>query len=175
MASKGEKLLFIIDERIKKIVNSMGFVVKYTGIVTSITNDNSQANVKIAGYDTEFTFLNKSGEFLAIGNGVKIETDSSGLSGGWISERFGNLVPPLDTIVSLTNTGWSGNSQNITVSGMTSSKRIEVGVAATATLNERTAARAALLTCTSQTTNSITIVADGAIPAISIPIIVREV
>ena len=85
----GDKLIKIIDERIRKALAGSGLVKKYTGIATAVNAENTIITTQIAGYDTEFEFLNKSGETIAIGEGVKVEVDSSGLTGGYISERFG--------------------------------------------------------------------------------------
>jgi hypothetical protein len=58
---------------------------------------------------------------------------------------------------------------------MTSSKKIEVGLASTASAAQRAAAREAQLMCTAQSSGSITITADGTKPTVSLPIIVRVV
>jgi hypothetical protein len=113
MADTSEKLISIIDERINKIINSMGLVQKYVGIVTAVSVDNKTITAVIAGYDTEFDFLNKSGELISVGDGVKIETDSSGLSGGYISAKFGatglTIIPSGDS----TSTGSLTASDNL--------------------------------------------------------------
>ena len=90
MISKlSEKLIKIIDERINKKLKESGFVSKYVGVVTKVSADNKTLFVKLVGDETEFSFLNKTGELVSVGDGVKIEIDSSGLSGGYVSERFG--------------------------------------------------------------------------------------
>ena len=72
------------------------------------------------------------------------------------------------------STTWSGSAapytQNVTITGMTASKNATVGLASSATASEREVARNAMLSVTAQTTNQITIAADGEKPGITIPI-----
>lgn len=73
------------------------------------------------------------------------------------------------------STTWSGSgpyTQNITITGMTSTKNGHVGIAPSATKAQRDAARAAQLQLTSQGTNTVTITADGTKPTVTIPIVV---
>lgn len=89
MSSLSEKLIKIIDERIEKKLAQTNFVTKYVGIVKYTSNDNTAVAVTIAGYDTLFTFLNKTGEVLSVGDSVKIECNNGQLTGGYVSEKFG--------------------------------------------------------------------------------------
>ena len=89
MSSLSEKLIKIIDERIEKKLAQTNFVTKYVGIVVGVSSDNATITVTIAGYDTHFTFPNKTGEVLSVGDGVKIECNNGQLTGGYISEKFG--------------------------------------------------------------------------------------
>lgn len=89
MSALSEKLIRIIDERIEKKLLKSNFVTKYVGIVKGVSTDNDTITVSIAGYDTIFSFPNKTGETLSIGDGVKIECNNSQLTGGYISEKFG--------------------------------------------------------------------------------------
>lgn len=89
MSSLSEKLIKIIDERIEKKLAQTNFVTKYVGIVVGVSSDNATITVTIAGYDTRFTFPNKTGEVLSVGDGVKIECNNGQLTGGYISEKFG--------------------------------------------------------------------------------------
>lgn len=89
MSSLSEKLIKIIDERIEKKLAQTNFVTKYVGIVVDVSSDNATITVIIAGYDTHFTFPNKTGEVLSVGDGVKIECNNGQLTGGYISEKFG--------------------------------------------------------------------------------------
>lgn len=89
MSSLSEKLIKIIDERIEKKLAKTNFVTKYVGIVKYVSNDNAAVAVTIAGYDTLFTFLNKTGEVLSVGDSVKIECNNGQLTGGYVTEKFG--------------------------------------------------------------------------------------
>lgn len=89
MSSLSEKLIKIIDERIEKKLAQTNFVTKYVGIVVGVSSDNTTITVTIVGYDTRFTFPNKTGEALSVGDGVKIECNNGQLTGGYISEKFG--------------------------------------------------------------------------------------
>lgn len=89
MSSLGEKLIKIIDERIEKKLSKSNFVTKYVGIVTAVSSDNQTITVKIAGYDTIFTFPNKTGDVIKVNECVKIECNNGNLTGGYISEKFG--------------------------------------------------------------------------------------
>ena len=89
MSSLSEKLIKIIDERIEKKLAQTNFVTKYVGIVTSVSSDNQIITVKIAGYDTIFTFPNKTGDVIKVNECVKIECSNGNLTGGYISEKFG--------------------------------------------------------------------------------------
>lgn len=89
MSSLSEKLIKIIDERIEKKLAKTNFVTKYVGIVKYVSNDNTAVAVTIAGYDTLFTFLNKTGEVLSVGDSVKIECNNGQLTGGYVTEKFG--------------------------------------------------------------------------------------
>ena len=71
------------------------------------------------------------------------------------------------------STTWSGTgpyTQDVAISGMTSTKNATVGLASTATETQRAAARNAIFNVTDQTANQITIAADGEKPTITIPI-----
>ena len=60
----------------------------------------------------------------------------------------------------------------ITVPGATPDKAIGVGLASTASADQRKAARAAVMSPTGVTTDAITITADGSKPTITLPVIV---
>ncbi len=81
-------LIDLIDSRIIKMLPQKNNVVyKYAAKITSVYN-NSQAKARIAGYDSEYTLLNKSGETLKVGDSVFIEAIGNNITGGFISERF---------------------------------------------------------------------------------------
>lgn len=71
---------------------------------------------------------------------------------------------------------WSGTTPpytaKVTVSGMTATDNAIVGLAPTATQDQRSVCRKAQITPTAQASNSITLTADGALPNIALPIIV---
>lgn len=71
---------------------------------------------------------------------------------------------------------WSGTTApytaKISVSGMTATDNAIVGLAPTATQDQRSACRRAQITPTAQASGSITLTADGTLPGIALPIIV---
>ena len=85
---------------------------------------------------------------------------------------IGNQVESLatDVQVTLLANAWSSASQTVTVTGMTATAKGVVSLATTATATQREAARDALLAVTGQGTNSVTVVADGDVPEIDLPI-----
>ena len=87
-------------------------------------------------------------------------------------------TPAKDYTANLSTT-WSGSSapftQNVTISGLASTAKIEVGLASNATAAQYDMAVAAKLHCTAQATNQITVTAFGTKPTATIPIIVRSV
>lgn len=86
-------------------------------------------------------------------------------------------LPAVDHTSTL-STSWSGTgpyAQNVTISGLSSTAKIEVGLASNATSAQYNMAVAAKLHCTAQATNQITITAFGTKPTSAIPIIVRSV
>lgn len=85
------KLLQIIDNRIRKILREKNVVIKYTGTVVGIINDD-WAKVKLAGDDTVFTMANQSMNFLFVGDNVYIETIGGDLNTGVIKQRFNTLT-----------------------------------------------------------------------------------
>lgn len=81
--------LNIIDNRIKKYVNENKLLKEYPAIVTTGTNiqPNAQCTVKLAGYDTEFTFINKTHEILNKDDFVYVKTIGTDLNTGVISQK----------------------------------------------------------------------------------------
>lgn len=92
--------------------------------------------------------------------------------------QIGAATPATDFSVTL-STAWTGSSapftQTVTVTGLTGTRKIFVGVADNATDDQEAAAEAAKLKCTGKAANQITVKARGTKPTIAIPIIVREV
>lgn len=89
---KSDVLLGIIDDRCKKALKEANIPSKIVGTVVKVDSKNKKIDVKIAGYDTVFTLLNKSGEILSEGDNVFVESIKDNLTNGYISERFGEAV-----------------------------------------------------------------------------------
>jgi hypothetical protein len=87
-ANELKVLLEIIDSRVSKKMGEVKFLKKYTGKVVQLI-DSSKSVVKLAGEEENFTFPNKTGEVLNIGDNVYIETIGTDLNTGVISERLG--------------------------------------------------------------------------------------
>lgn len=80
-------LLKLIDSRVEKILRTKGYTINYVGTVVSVVSSKKSV-VKIAGFDTEFTLLNKSNETLYKDDNVIIECIGGNLSNGFISHKF---------------------------------------------------------------------------------------
>ena len=89
-----------------------------------------------------------------------------------------HAISPKDITATLSTT-WTGSAapytQSISIPGMTAAKKIQVGLAPTATAAQYAAAAKAQLHCTAQSAGSITVTAFGTKPAIALPIVVRVV
>lgn len=86
------ELLNIIDNRIRKLQQETIGTKLYTGVVTIPINDN-WCKARVSGFETEFTFANKSGEFLNQGDSVYIETVNGDLNSGVVIRRFDTYTP----------------------------------------------------------------------------------
>lgn len=84
-----QNFLNIIDNRIKKYINENRLLKQYCGIVTGVVSGQKKYKVRLLGYDTEFTFLNKSGETLSTGDYVYVQTVGNDLNTGVIMYRTG--------------------------------------------------------------------------------------
>ena len=89
-------------------------------------------------------------------------------------EKGGTLGLTSQDRSAILSTTWTGSAapytQNVTVMDMGEYTNATVGLASNATAAQREAARNAMLSVTAQTTNQITITADGEKPVITIPI-----
>lgn len=89
-------------------------------------------------------------------------------------------LPVAEAAATLAAASWSGfeapYTQAVPVSGMTAATRgVSIGLAETATTAQYLAALAALLHATAQGTGSVTVTAEGEVPAIDLPVLVRIV
>ena len=89
-------------------------------------------------------------------------------------------APVTEITGTLSSGAWSGTeapfTQAVTVSGMTATKKgVSVGLADSATSEQYLAAAAAMLHATAQGTNSVTLTAEGTVPEIDLPILIRVV
>ena len=75
-------------------------------------------------------------------------------------------------MVTATASGWTDGAQTIVVSGVMADNNIWVGLASSATKEQRTACREAAMTVTAQGTGTITISCDESVPEIDIPVTV---
>lgn len=100
---KSDVLLGIIDDRCRKALKEANIPSKIVGTVVKVDSKNKKIDVKIAGYDTVFTLLNKSGEILSEGDNVFVESVKDNLTNGYISERFGE-ARWIESMVE--DTGW---------------------------------------------------------------------
>lgn len=94
-----QALLNIIDSRVKKYINESKLLRQYVGIVVGLTDTNAKYQVKLAGSDTVFTFLNKSGEILEVDDCVYIQTTGTDLNTGIITQKTKEDNNVIDYIV----------------------------------------------------------------------------
>ena len=136
-----------------------GLVKSITGSIDGKIFVESDGTMSVSGWDGINTAL--AGKV----NNSQVLTDVPA------NAKFTDTV---STSVNVTlDTTWAGDgpvTQNVTVPGMTESTNATVGLASTATQAQRDAARNAIFSVTDQTTNQITITADGVQPTIEIPI-----
>ena len=86
--NESKELLKIIQTEVQRAMSKMPHVVyKYPAKVTAVSG--SRITVVISGYDTSYTFLNKTNVSLSVGNYVFVEAVSNDLTNGFISEKFG--------------------------------------------------------------------------------------
>lgn len=75
-------------------------------------------------------------------------------------------------VVTATASGWSSNTQTLSVTGITADTLCWVGLADTATATQRDAARKAVISPTAMGTDSITLTCDGSTPTVDLPILI---
>lgn len=79
---------------------------------------------------------------------------------------------PTVQFVTLSSSGWSDSQNVVSVTGMTATAKVMVGLAEPNTSEQYDAAAKAQLHCVAKTAGSITIAANGTVPSIDIPIAV---
>ena len=90
-----QTFLNIIDSRIKKYINENKLLKQYCGRITNFIKDekgnilSTKYKTRLLGNETEFIFLNKSGETLNIGDYVYIQTVGTDLNTGVIMYKTG--------------------------------------------------------------------------------------
>lgn len=87
-----QTFLNIIDGRIKKYINENKLLKQYCGQIKEDVSTNGQGKkykVRLLGYETEFTFLNKSGEIFSENDYVYIQTVGTDLNTGVIMYKAG--------------------------------------------------------------------------------------
>jgi len=151
--------------------SSAPYSITYAAATTGFSSKYLSVLVFDAGTPNDYTTpdytVSDAGEVIIYTNtafdGYVVITDLSGVGSTSVS-------------ATLAAASWVGSAapytQAVTVAGMTSTKNGNVGVAQSATAAQRTAARAAQMSVTSQGTDTITVTADGTLPTVDIPITV---
>lgn len=96
--------LDIIDKRVKKFVNENKILKQYCGVITNFVEEgnevlSSKYKVRLLGDETEFTFLNKTGEKLEVGDYVYIQTVGNDLNTGVITYKTRESLNNVDYII----------------------------------------------------------------------------
>lgn len=99
-----QSFLNIIDGRIKKYINDSRLLKQYCGTITGEVEGEkgspSKYKVKLLGYpETEFIFLNKSGEVLSVNDKVYIQTVGTDLNTGVIMHKTKESFDSYDCVV----------------------------------------------------------------------------
>lgn len=113
--SDSQVLLDIIDARVKKIINENKLLKQYCGVITSYILDgngnvvHNKYQVRLLGDDTVFTFLNKSGEVLSVGDYVYVQTVGTDLNTGVIiyNTKENNVAVKVVIEYGVTDDGWN--------------------------------------------------------------------
>ncbi len=100
-----EKLIGVI----KKVVNDMmPKKTKYPGTITAVSASGKRADVRLAGTDQIFNFLNKTHETISVGDNVMVTAIDGNLSNGYISLRFGEARELIAAIIDEETAGNGG-------------------------------------------------------------------
>lgn len=137
-------------------------------------------------YDQSMTLTDAQKAIVRATIGAQLAISASGMlkaSGGVVSAAVAGTdfaAPVTELAVTLAAAGWIGSAppytQTVSVTGMTASKKgVSVGVPATLTDAEFSAALYAVLRASAQGSDTITVKAYGEKPAVNIPILVRIV
>ena len=100
-----EKFLNIIESRTRKVIAENKFLKQYCGKIEGLVYDSankpisSKYKVRLLSDDTEFTFLNKTGEKLNVGDYVYIQTTGTDLNTGVIIYKTKESYNNVDYIV----------------------------------------------------------------------------
>lgn len=140
-----------------------------TALVVSQENYNSTGRILDLQFNgTIKAYFDKDGILRA--GGYKSSDGTAGVTSSFTSSYETSITG------TLASASWSGSAapytQSVTISGMTSTANGSIGIAQSATAEQRAAAVAAQLSITSQGTNTVTITADGTKPTVDIPIVV---
>lgn len=113
--SDSQVLLNIIDARVKKIINENKLLKQYCGIISGYILDgngniiHNKYQVRLLGDDTIFTFLNKTGEALSVGDYVYVQTVGTDLNTGVIIYNTKESQASVKTAIDCgtTTEGWN--------------------------------------------------------------------
>ena len=113
--SDSQVLLDIIDARVKKIINENKLLKQYCGVIDGYLLDgngnviHNKYQVRLLGDDTVFTFLNKSGEVLSVGDYVYVQTVGTDLNTGVIiyNTKENNVAVKVGIEYGVTDDGWN--------------------------------------------------------------------
>ena len=113
--SDSQVLLNIIDARVKKIINENKLLKQYCGIISGYVLDgngniiHNKYQVRLLGDDTIFTFLNKTGEALSVGDYVYVQTVGTDLNTGVIIYNTKESQASVKTAIDCgtTTEGWN--------------------------------------------------------------------
>lgn len=167
-----QDLLDVIDGR------NTSVKVIYAAIVTSVEYNQMRATVKFPADDAEFTFLNKCGEKLSVGDSVYVYAPDGDLTTGYISLRFGGFSGEMNRFVyntTIPTSGWSASAPytlTISISGILSTDIAHISPVYSTTASTRKSQKEAWgkVTMIDTVSDGITIYCDETKPATSIPI-----